>query len=182
MMTTRQKPIHPFIEARTGNLFRIKNFSGGSGIEQKLRQLGITPSDCVEAWPALIIGSILLSIFTFLDWSYYLNLLVRPISWLLGLPGEVGAPMIFGILQKELSMVMLRQALEAEDLSTVITSVQKITFSVFVVFYNPCLATLMVIKKELGTQVVMFISGFTILIATIAALIAQFSTGIFMLL
>jgi len=135
----------------------------------------------VEAWPALIIGSILLSILTFLDWSYYLNLLVRPISWLLGLPSEVGVPLIFGILRKELSMVMLRQALGAEDLSTVITSVQMITFSVFVVFYIPCLATLMVIKKELGTQAVLIISGLTVLIATISALIARFSASIFMI-
>ncbi len=136
----------------------------------------------VEAWPALIIGSILLSILTFLDWSYYLNLLVRPISWLLGLPSEVGVPLIFGILRKELSMVMLRQALGAEDLSTVITSVQMITFSVFVVFYIPCLATLMVIKKELGTQAVLIISGLTVLIATISALIARFSASIFMII
>ena len=136
----------------------------------------------VEAWPALIVGSILLSILTFLNWSYYLNLLVRPISWLLGLPSEVGVPLIFGILRKELSMVMLRQSLGAEDLSTVITSVQMITFSVFVVFYIPCLATLMVIKKELGTKAVLIISGLTIFIATISALIARFSATLFMII
>jgi ferrous iron transport protein B len=133
----------------------------------------------VEAWPALIIGSILLSILTFLNWSYYLNLLVRPISWLLGLPSEVGVPLIFGILRKELSMVMLRQSLGAEDLSSVMTSVQMITFSVFVVFYIPCLATLMVIKKELGIQSVLIISGLTIFIATVSALIARFSATLF---
>ncbi len=48
MMKTDQKPIFPLFEARPGRLLRVMNFSGGSGIEHKLRQLGVKPGDCIE--------------------------------------------------------------------------------------------------------------------------------------
>ena len=48
-----------------------------------------------------------------------------------------------------------------------------ITFSVFVVFYIPCLATLSVLRRELGTKAMFSIAGITIVIAFIAALIAR---------
>ena len=77
-------------------------------------------------------------------------MLVLPLTWILGLPNEVGVPLMFGILRKELSLIMLRQALGVSDFGAVLTPVQMVTFSVFVVFYVPCLATLAVINRELG--------------------------------
>ena len=55
-----------------------------------------------------------------------------------------------------------------------------ITYSVFVVFYIPCLATLMVLKKELGGKMMLAIAGMTIVIATITALIARVAATIFL--
>ncbi len=127
----------------------------------------------VEAWPLLILGSIFLSILDFLNWSLFLNSLVRPLSWILGLPAEVGVPLIFGVLRKELSLVMLGQALGSMNFSLVLTPVQMITYAVFVVFYIPCLATMMVIRKELGTKAMWYIVGLTTLIATLASLVAR---------
>lgn len=106
----------------------------------------------VEAWPILILGSVILSIFNYFDLSQYLNIFLRPLSWVLGLPSEVGVPLIFGILRKELSLIMLGQALGSMNFASVLTPVQMITFTVFVVFYMPCLATLVVIRKELGKK------------------------------
>jgi len=134
----------------------------------------------VEAWPLLIVGSIILAVFNFLNIAIYLNTLVRPISWILGLPLEVGVPLIFGILRKELSLVMLGQALGSMEFSDVLTPVQMITYAVFVVFYIPCLATMMVIRKEMGTKVMWQIAGMTTLIATLTGLVARgFATLIF---
>jgi len=99
--------------------------------------------------------------------------LVRPITWILGLPAAVGLPLIFGILRKELSLVMLYQALGGVDFSYVLTSVQLITYAVFVVFYIPCLATLAVLKRELGTRNMVIITLLTVVIAMIAAQIAR---------
>ena len=134
----------------------------------------------VEAWPLLIVGSIILAVMNFLNISVYLNALVWPLSWLLGLPKEVGVPLIFGVLRKELSLVMLGQALGSMEFSDVLTPVQMITYAVFVVFYIPCLATMVVIRKELGTKAMWWIALMTILIATAAALVARgFSLLIF---
>lgn len=127
----------------------------------------------IEAWPLLIVGSVVLSILNYLNISRFLNTLVQPLSWLLGLPNEVGVPLIFGVLRKELSLVMLGQALGSMEFSTVLTPVQMITFSVFVVFYVPCLATMMVIRKELGVKAMWYIVAMTVLIATVAGLFAR---------
>jgi ferrous iron transport protein B len=48
-----------------------------------------------------------------------------------------------------------------------------ITFSVFVVFYIPCLATLSALRRELGGKAMLGIAGLTVLIASLAALIAR---------
>jgi len=127
----------------------------------------------VEAWPLLIVGSVVLAILNYIDVARYLNLLVFPLSWILGLPREVGVPLIFGILRKELSLVMLGQALGSMEFSSVLSPVQMITYTVFVVFYIPCLATMVVIRKELGGKMMWQIIGMTTLIATLASLFAR---------
>ena len=127
----------------------------------------------IEAWPILIAGSLVLAILIFYNLDNYINTLVRPITWILGLPAAVGLPLIFGILRKELSLVMLYQALGGVDFSYVLTSVQLVTYAVFVVFYIPCLATLAVLKRELGTRNMVIITLLTVVIAMIAAQIAR---------
>ncbi len=133
----------------------------------------------VEAWPLLIVGSVVLAILNYIDIARYLNLLVYPLSWILGLPREVGVPLIFGILRKELSLVMLGQALGSMEFSSVLSPVQMITYTVFVVFYIPCLATMIVIRKELGGKMMWQIIGMTTLIATLASLFARGVAEIF---
>jgi ferrous iron transport protein B len=126
-----------------------------------------------EAWPLLIVGSVVLALLQFFAISNWFNTLARPVTWLLGLPAEVGVPLIFGILRKELSLVMLQQALGVTDFSQVLTPTQMITFSVFVVFYVPCLATLAAIRRELGKRDMLLIASLTVVIAMIAALFAR---------
>ncbi len=127
----------------------------------------------VEAWPLLIAGSVLLSIANFFNWADGINLLARPITWMLDLPAATGVPLIFGIFRKELSLVMLGQALGSMNFDTLLTSVQMITFTVFVMFYVPCLSTLSALRRELGTKDMFIITGLTVVIATITALLSR---------
>ncbi len=127
----------------------------------------------VEAWPVLIGGSIVLSLLTYFNLSPFFDLVARPVTWALGLPSTTGVPLIFGILRKELSLIMLGQALGSTNFANVLTPVQMITFSVFVVFYIPCLATLSVLRRELGTKAMLGIAALTIIIALIAAFTAR---------
>lgn len=127
----------------------------------------------VEAWPILILGSLVLALLNYFNFAHFFNLLIRPVTWALGLPDEVGVPLFFGVLRKELSLIMLRQALGVEDFSNALNGVQMITFTVFVVFYIPCLATLAVLRRELGNRDMLLIGALTVVIALFAALVAR---------
>lgn len=127
----------------------------------------------VEAWPVLIAGSAVLAALTWFRVAYIFNLLVRPITWVLGLPAATGIPLIFGILRKELSLVMLGQALGTMNFGAAMTPAQLFTYTVFVVFYIPCVATLMVLRRELGTKGMLWITGLTVLVALVAAFAAR---------
>jgi ferrous iron transport protein B len=126
----------------------------------------------VEAWPLLIAGSAVLAALNFFHAAVAFDWLVRPLTWSLGLPAEVGVPLIFGILRKELSLVMLGQALGTVNFETVLSIPQMVTYATFVMFYLPCLATLAVLKRELGTRAMLLIAGLTVVVAMIAAWIA----------
>ncbi|MDP2777481.1 MAG: ferrous iron transporter B [Anaerolineales bacterium] len=127
----------------------------------------------VEAWPLLIAGSAVLAVLNYFQWTYIFNSLVRPLTWVMGLPAEVGVPLIFGILRKELSLVMLGQALGTMDFSSAMSATQMTVYATFVMFYLPCLATLSVLKRELGMRPMLSISALTVLIAFIAALLVR---------
>jgi ferrous iron transport protein B len=123
-----------------------------------------------EAWPALILGSLALALLTFFGVTRWLDLLVRPLTWVLGLPAATGVPLAFGILRKELSLVMLGQALGTLEFDLVLTQAQMITFAVFVVFYVPCLATLVVLRRELGWRAMGSVAAIATVVALLVAL------------
>jgi small GTP-binding protein len=127
----------------------------------------------VEAWPLLIIGSAVLAGLTYFKLSPAIDGLFRPITWALGLPSETGVPLIFGVLRKELSLVMLRQALGVNDFSAALSPLQMLTFTVFVVFYVPCLATLSALRRELGWRSMLAVSALTVVIALAAGLFVR---------
>ena len=123
-----------------------------------------------EAWPALIVGSGVLAALNYFHITGIFNWLARPITWTMGLPLEVGVPLIFGILRKELSLIMLSQALGSANFSSVLTTAQMVTYATFVMFYIPCLATLAALRRELGTRAMLTISLLTVVVALVASL------------
>jgi len=128
----------------------------------------------VIAWPLLIAGSIILSLLKHWNLEIFINQLVSPITLLLGLPAAVGVTLIFGVLRKELSMIMLVQALGVTNISTVMSATQIMTFTIFVLFYVPCVATIAVLIKEIGNKRTLFTIIFTFLIAFLLATITRF--------
>lgn len=127
----------------------------------------------VQAWPILILGSVVLSLLEFFRTDAVINALMRPLTWVLGLPAATGIPLIFGVFRKELSMVMLGQALGGTDFSASLTPTQMVTYTVFVVLYLPCLATLAVLRREFGPRQMVQIAGLTVLLALGGALVAR---------
>ena len=127
----------------------------------------------LEAWPLLIIGSIILAGLNYYSITPYLDKIFLPVTWALGLPSEVGTPLIFGIFRKELSLIMLAQAMGTTNFGAVLSPEQMISYTVFVVFYIPCVATIITIKNELGAKNMWLITGLTLLVALAAALFSR---------
>jgi len=124
----------------------------------------------VVAWPLLIVGSIVLSLIDFFGFQKILNAVFAPFTGLLGLPPVVGTTLLFGILRKELSLIMLVQALGTPQIDTVLSAGQIMTFTVFVVFYFPCISTLAALLREIGRKWAFTTLLFTTLLATLLAL------------
>ena len=104
-----------------------------------------------KAMPIIIIFGISLEIIFILNVLEPINLVLSPITvfWL-GLPMITGVFLIYGIIRKELTLVLL--VLFAENigltLGSLLTPVQMITFSLVTMLYIPCFATIIVIAKQ----------------------------------
>jgi len=64
----------------------------------------------------------------------------------------LGVPILFGVLRKELSLLMIYQALGTQDIAQLLDRVQIFTFLVFLTFYIPCVSTFAVMLKMLGRR------------------------------
>ncbi|MEA1940419.1 MAG: ferrous iron transporter B, partial [Candidatus Caldatribacteriota bacterium] len=126
------------------------------------------------AWPLLIVGSTILSLLQYFKTDMLVNNFFSPLTSLLGLPLVVGTTLIFGILRKELSMLMLIQALGTSNVITVMSTTQIMTFTIFVIFYVPCVATIAVLWREIGSKRTLFTIIFTFIIAVILGVITRF--------
>jgi ferrous iron transport protein B len=102
------------------------------------------------AFPLLVAGSAILSLIEFYGWQQVINAALSPLTALLGLPRAVGLTLIFGVLRKELSLLMLMQALGTNSVASVMSVAQILIFTLFVTFYLPCMATLASMFRELG--------------------------------
>jgi ferrous iron transport protein B len=123
------------------------------------------------AWPILIAGSVILSLLEYFHLADRINgVLSFFTSGLLGLPSAVGITLIFGILRKELAIIMLVQALGTSNFSSAMTGEQMMVFTVFSLFYIPCLATLGMLRSTIGTRGMLFTLFFTTAIGTLMAL------------
>jgi ferrous iron transport protein B len=127
----------------------------------------------VIAWPLLIAGSVVLALTEYFQMTDAINRLLSPVTSLLGLPAKVGMTLIFGVLRKELSMLMLFQALGTNDVLTAMTQAQILVFTVFVVFYIPCVATMGVLYKQIRGKAMLAVVGFTFVLALIMGILTR---------
>jgi ferrous iron transport protein B len=125
------------------------------------------------AFPLLVVGSVLLSMVDFYGWQHGINAALSPLTTLLGLPRSVGLTLIFGVLRKELSLLMLMQALGTTHVLGVMTAAQIFIFTLFVTFYLPCMATLASMMRELGWRLTLAASSALLALAVVISLAAR---------
>ena len=103
--------------------------------------------------PLLVGGSVLLALLSHFGADRVINTLLTPVTaWWLGLPVLLGVPILFGVLRKELSLLMIYQALGTFEVGTVLDWVQIMTLLLFLTFYIPCVSTFAVMNKTIGRR------------------------------
>jgi len=127
----------------------------------------------VVAFPLLVIGSVVLSLVDFYGWQHGINAALSPVTTLLGLPRTVGLTLIFGVLRKELSLLMLMQALGTTHVLGAMTAAQIVIFTLFVTFYLPCMATLASMMRELGWRLTLAASTALLALAIVVSVAAR---------
>ncbi|MDX9727300.1 MAG: ferrous iron transport protein B, partial [Bacteroidales bacterium] len=122
------------------------------------------------AAPIVIVSGVLIQAINLAGWMPAIASVMSPVTvnWL-GLPAVTGILLIFGILRKELILVMLAAYLGTTSFSDVLTSTQMITLAVVSMFYVPCVATISVLWKEYGWKKALIISLVETLFAIVLA-------------
>jgi hypothetical protein len=121
------------------------------------------------ATPLLVGGSVVLALLEYAGANAFINTVLTPITaWWLGVPVALGVPMLFGILRKELSLVMVYQALGTFDISQYMNWIQIATFLIFITFYVPCIATFAAMIKTVGRRYAFYSAGLSVLVALAA--------------
>ena len=101
--------------------------------------------------PLLVGGSVVLALLHHFDADAFINAILGPVThWWLGLPLVLGVPILFGVLRKELSLLMIYQAFGSFDVDRYLDPIQLVTLLVFLTFYVPCVSTFAVMLKTIG--------------------------------
>jgi ferrous iron transport protein B len=129
--------------------------------------------------PLLVLGSVALALLAHFGADEVINTLLLPVThWWLGLPVALGVPILFGVLRKELSLLMVYQALGTQDIAPLLDGVQIATFLVFLTFYVPCVSTFAVMLKTIGRRDALFSIGLSVAVALGIALLCRVLLGL----
>jgi ferrous iron transport protein B len=125
------------------------------------------------AFPLIIVGSLVIKMIEILNLLEPIANILSPVTvtWL-GLPAITGIALIFGVLRKELTLVMLATLLETTNFAQVMTPVQMIVFTLVAMLYIPCIATIAALVREFGWKKAWFITVFEIVFAILVGGIA----------
>jgi len=127
----------------------------------------------VMAFPLIIAGSLVIKITEIANLLEPIASIFSPVTvtWL-GLPAITGIALIFGVLRKELTLIMLGTLLGTTNFAQVMTPVQMIVFTLVVMLYIPCIATIGALVKEFGWKKAWLITVSEILLALLLGGIA----------
>ncbi len=118
------------------------------------------------SFPLIIVGSLVLKALEAFNLLAPIAEILSPVtvSWL-QLPLITGVALIFGVLRKELTLVMLATLAGTTNFSLVLTPVQMVVFTLVVMFYVPCVATITALVKETGYKKAFLVTVFEIAFA-----------------
>jgi ferrous iron transport protein B len=119
------------------------------------------------AFPFIIVGSLVIKLADIFGLLGPIAAWMSPVTVLwLGLPAIAGIALLFGVLRKELTLIMLATLLGTANFALAMTPVQMIVFTLVVMFYIPCVATIAALAKEFGWKKALSLSILEIAFAT----------------
>jgi ferrous iron transport protein B len=117
----------------------------------------------VVAMPLLIVTSIVLGLLQYSGAIALFSAWIAPFSEaVLGLPPEATTALFFGILRKEMALESLIILGGTADIGSFMTMAQIYIFAVVSVLFIPCIATLAVLRREIGTGMALAVAAYTL--------------------
>ncbi|WP_292518180.1 ferrous iron transport protein B [Methanoculleus sp.] len=130
------------------------------------------------AMPLLLVGSVVLGLLGFFGIMTIFEEIVEPYTMaLLGLPGYSATALIFGILRKEMAFETLAILAGTADLGAVLSSLQLYIFAVVTVLFVPCLATITVLLREVGSRITLAITLYTVALGLLVGALLFYILG-----
>jgi ferrous iron transport protein B len=106
-----------------------------------------------EAFPIMVAGNFVIYLANALGLLNIIQDAFSPVTvWWLGLPAATGVVLIFGILRKELTLILLASIMGTTNFALILTPTQMFVFAFVVMIYIPCIATLAVLVRQFGLK------------------------------
>lgn len=115
------------------------------------------------------------------EWLNPINdaLSIITVGWL-GLPATIGILLIFGIVRKELTILMLAVIFQTTNFASIMSPVQLIVLALVTMIYIPCMAMILSLAKEFGWKKASAITIFEVTFAIFLGGIAYRLLSLFM--
>jgi ferrous iron transport protein B len=165
-----------------GLIMEMPNYKRPSAKTTLIKTWSRTKDFVYVAFPIMIVGSLAVEAFALSGLMPSFVTAVSPLmTWWLGLPAVAAIPLIFGILRKELTLVLLATTLASVGLTlTSLSPVQMVVFALVVMIYIPCLATIAACKKEFGWKKALGMASIDIALALLIGGVAFRILSLFM--
>ncbi len=119
-----------------------------------------------EAFPIIVAGSLVVYLANIIGLLSIAQWALSPVTVLwLGLPAATGVVLIFGVLRKELTLILLASIMGTTNFALILTPAQMFVFAFVVMLYVPCVATIAVLAREFGARRAALISLVEITVA-----------------
>jgi len=121
-----------------------------------------------EAFPIMVAGNFVIYLANALGLLNIIQEAFSPVTvWWLGLPAATGVMLIFGILRKELTLILLASIMGTTNFAFILTPTQMFVFAFVVMIYIPCIATIAVLVKQFGAKTATLIALTEIVLAVV---------------
>ena len=131
------------------------------------------------AMPLLLVSSVALGMLGFFGVLNWFEAVMAPfMTSVLGLPDFASTALLFGILRKEMALETLIVLAGTANLSTVMNGIQLYIFAIVSVLFVPCVSTIAILARELGTRHAILVSFYTVLLGIVVGCLVHLVMGI----